>query len=73
VDPQPLTVRGIIRRNAIQDMALAASLDADVAGPKAVERRVLDLLWNNFRFVPRVFGAEWYLRLRDYLYSQPAK
>ncbi len=68
---QPLTVRGIIRRNAIQDMALAASMDPGVAGPDALERRVLDLLWNNFRFTPHVFGAEWYLRLRDYLYNQP--
>jgi hypothetical protein len=72
VEPQPTTVRGIIRRKAIQDMALAASLDAGVAGPAAVERRVLDLQWNNFRFVPRLFGAEWYLRVRDYLYNQAA-
>jgi hypothetical protein len=69
--PQPLTLRGIIRRNAIQDVALAASMDPAIAGPDVVERRVIDLLWNNFRFVPHVFGAEWYLRLRDFLYSQP--
>jgi hypothetical protein len=70
VDSHPLTVRGIIRRNAVQDMALAGSMDSSLAGPDALERRVLDLLWNNFRFVPRVFGAEWYLRLRDYLYAR---
>jgi hypothetical protein len=68
--PQPLTVRGIIRRNAIQDMALAASLDPTIAGPDVVERRVIDLLWNNLSFVPHVFGAEWYLRVRDFLYNQ---
>jgi hypothetical protein len=70
--PRPLTLRGIIRRNAIQDMALAASMDQAIVGPGALERRVIDLLWNNFRSVPRVFGAEWYLRLRDFLYNQPA-
>jgi len=69
--PQPLTLRGIIRRNALQDMALAASLDPAVAGPGALERRTIDLLWNNLSFVPHVFGAEWYLRLRDFLYNQP--
>jgi len=67
---QPLTVRGIIRRNAIQDMALAASMDPAIAGPDVLERRVIDLLWNNFLFVPHLFGAEWYLRVRDYLYNQ---
>jgi hypothetical protein len=71
VGAQPLTLRGIIRRNAVQDMALAASMDPAIAGPAVVERRVIDLLWNNFRFVPHVFGAEWYLRLRDFLYNQP--
>jgi hypothetical protein len=70
VGAQPVTLRGIIRRNAIQDMALAASMDPTLAGPDIMERRVIDLLWNNFRFVPHVFGAEWYLRLRDYLYNQ---
>ena len=31
--PPPATVRAIIRRNAVQDMALASRLDAAVAGP----------------------------------------
>jgi hypothetical protein len=69
-DAQPLTVRGIIRRNAIQDMALAASIDPAIGGPDALQRRAIDLLWNNFRVLPRLFGAEWYLRLRDFLYNQ---
>jgi hypothetical protein len=68
--PQPLTLRGIIRRNAIQDMALAGSMDPAITGPNALERRVIDILWNNFQSVPHVFGAEWYLRLRDFLYNQ---
>jgi hypothetical protein len=66
----PLTLRGLLRRNAIQDMALAQSLSVDVAGPQALERRALDLFWTNFQFFPRVFGAEWYLRIRDFLYRE---
>ena len=69
--PQPLTVRGIIRRNAIQDMALATSIDASVSRSGSDRAGgVLDLLANNVGFVPHVFGSEWYLRLRDYLYNQ---
>ena len=64
---RPLTVRGIIRRNAVQDMALAGTMDMRAAGPEALARRALDLVWNNLQLVPRVSGAEWYLRLRDYL------
>jgi hypothetical protein len=63
-------LRGIIRRNAIQDMALAASIDPAIAGPEAVEHRVIDILSSNSRFFPRIFGAEWYLRFRDFLYRQ---
>jgi hypothetical protein len=65
---KPATVRGIIRRNAIQDMALAAALDAQVAGPDALRRQWEDFVWSGARFLPRVAGAEWYLRVRDALY-----
>ena len=68
-DAQPATVRGIIRRNAIQDVALAASLDRALAGPDVLRGRLFDQLWNNLRVTPRVYGAEWYLRLRDYLFT----
>jgi hypothetical protein len=71
-DPHPLTVRGIIRRNAIQDLALAASLDREVGGKDAIDRRVIGLLGSNYWFPPRLFGPEWFLRLRDFLYAQPA-
>jgi hypothetical protein len=58
---QPLTVREVIRRNAIQDMALAGS-------PQALE--------NLRKGLPsrKMLGAEWYLRIRDLVYSeaQPA-
>lgn len=68
-DP-PLTVRAMIQRSTAQDMALAAALPKEVAGPAALERRVFDLLRGNLEFTPRVFGAEWYLRIRDFLYAQ---
>ena len=51
-------------------MAFAAALPPDTAGAATLERRVFDLLRNNLTFAPRVFGAEWYLRLRDFLYAQ---
>jgi hypothetical protein len=50
------TVRAIIRRNAIQDMALAKPLDL----------RALRKLWE----APHPDGAEWYLRIRDWIYKQ---
>ena len=50
------TVRAVIRRNAIQDMALAAKLDRDA----------LKKLWQ----APHPDGAEWYLRIRDWIYRQ---
>ncbi|MGO9258684.1 MAG: hypothetical protein ACLQU1_20540 [Bryobacteraceae bacterium] len=66
----PVNVRGMIRRGTVQDMALAAALPKEVAGPAAIERREFDLLRANLAFTPRVFGAEWYLRIRDFLYAQ---
>ena len=67
---KPATVRGMIERSTAQDMALAGALAKEIAGPEAIESRALDLLSNNVRFTPRVFGAEWYLRIRDFLYRQ---
>jgi len=68
MDAHPLTVRGIILRNAVQDMALAGALDSAIAGKQAMERRTMELLETNLAVFPRVYGAEWYLRLRDVLY-----
>jgi hypothetical protein len=62
-DPQPLTVRGMLRRNAVQDMMLAAS-------PETLVSRVLDLFRLNHSVMPRLWGAEWYLRIRDGLYAR---
>jgi hypothetical protein len=54
---KPLTVRDIIRRNAIQDMALAGS-------PQALEQLRQGLSSR------KTLGAEWYLRIRDLVYSE---
>jgi hypothetical protein len=62
--PKPGTVRDIIRRNAIEDMMLAASLDKKQTGPGAMKR-----VWKSIPVAP---GAEWYLRIRDYLYRRAA-
>jgi hypothetical protein len=67
---QPKTVREILERNAIQDMALAGSLPPQTAGPPVLINRALDLMHKNSSFTPRLFGAEWYLRLRDFLYNR---
>jgi hypothetical protein len=58
--PQLLRVRDVIQRNAAEDMLLARSLDA---GPFPA--------LNLFSWWPFVYpgpGAEWYLKVRDFLY-----
>jgi hypothetical protein len=66
--PAPETVRAIIRRNAVEDGALAGSLDAAIAGPEALRQRCK--LLNPSNAAPRATGAEWYLRLRDWIFNQ---
>src|SRR5262245_12525347 len=56
--PPPTTVRGFLRRNAVQDLSLAAV-------PAVVQRRAFDLLRANSLFRTRPLGAEWWLRIRD--------
>jgi hypothetical protein len=55
---KPATVRGIIRRDAVQDMMLARSL-----GSKT-DARAMKRFWKSLPAVP---GAEGYLRIRDYI------
>ena len=50
-------MRDIIRRNAIQDMALSGS-------PQALEK-----FWKGLPS-RKTLGAEWYLRIRDLVYSE---
>jgi len=70
--PPPETVRAIIRRNAVQDVALASRLDAAAAGPEALRQR-----WEALKSgrgdsaIPG--GAERYLRLRDWIYNEAQK
>jgi hypothetical protein len=71
--PPPETVRAIIRRNAVQDMALASRLDAAVAGPEALRRRAEALKQSGDIAIPSTTGAEWYLRLRDWIYGEAQK
>jgi hypothetical protein len=54
------TLRGILRRDGIQDLALAG--DPGVWAP-----RVVDLFRANVALRPPAWGAEWWLRLRDAL------
>lgn len=69
----PETVRAIIRRNAVQDVALASRLDTAVAGPEALRQRWEAVLWSGARLLPHAVGAEWYLRLRDWIYAEAQK
>jgi hypothetical protein len=61
----PKTLREVILRNAMQDMALARTLRPWGTGPESIVRGAMSL-W----LFPRVFGAEWYLRMRDFIYSK---
>jgi hypothetical protein len=68
---EPLTVRAIIRRNALQDMALAGSLDPKLTGPEVLRSLWKQLeSWNENPLAPRINGAEWYLKIRDYIYAR---
>jgi hypothetical protein len=66
-DDHPVTVRGIIRRNAVQDMALARLLDRNKAGPDKMKER-----WSTLTGL-RPLGAERYLRIRDFVYKESAQ
>jgi len=70
-EAKPSTVRGIIRRNAIQDMAIAATLERGQTGPEAIGNRRDE--WKARAGPPQSLGAEWYLRIRDSLYAAVQK
>jgi hypothetical protein len=71
----PLTIRKLIRRNALQDMTVARTLERSL-GREAVASALLELAgqragmetWCRSPLFPQSAGAEWYLRVRDYLY-----
>jgi hypothetical protein len=75
---EPLTIRSMIRRNALQDAAWARTLDAksrpDLLPGILKALGASDLkAWCQAPAAPGgAFGAEWYLRVRDLLYrAQP--
>jgi hypothetical protein len=70
-EAHPLTVRGMIRRNAIQDMSIAATLDRGQAGPDTLRKRRDESQAK--AGPPDSLGAEWYLRIRDSLYTEVQK
>lgn len=70
-EAKPSTVRGIIQRNAIQDMAIAATLDRSQTGPEPIRKRRDE--WKAKAGPPESLGAEWYLRIRDSLYAEAQK
>ncbi len=74
-EPGMETVEGIIRRNALQDQALARALE-NSAGRAALVSGMLASFgatdveaWCRDPKSPPETGAEWYLRVRDYLYK----
>jgi hypothetical protein len=67
--PGPLnSVRAAIARNALQDVALAKRLEARL-GRRAIVESIRSLLPEH---QGQASGAEWYLRVRDYLYREAA-
>jgi hypothetical protein len=61
-----LRIRDFIQRNAAEDMLVARSLELrkDVPGPRFAELNLLS--WS--RLAHPGLGAEWYLKVRDFLY-----
>jgi len=58
------TIRDILRRNAVQDIALFQAMDR-----AALVARALDLWRVNSVFSTRPWGAEWWLKLRDWIFA----
>ena len=70
-----LTVRRLIHRNAVQDMALARSLEAphkDDLRTELLERAGGhdQAAWCHSPLAPTEQATEWYLRVRDWLYRK---
>ena len=59
------TLRDILRRNAVQDLALGTQLDRS-----AMAAAALDLWRVNNAFRPRPWGSEWWLKLRDWIFAR---
>jgi hypothetical protein len=64
-EANPRTLRGVIRRNAAQDMALAHLLDRARVGPQAMAAR-----WKELQGPAHGLGPERYLRIRDWVMAE---
>jgi hypothetical protein len=79
VSAKQLTVRDTIRRNAMQDVALARNLQLSWGREKLAERLVeaaggSDVgAWCEQPPAPSPLGPEWYLRVRDFLYREASR
>jgi hypothetical protein len=70
-----LSIRRLIRRNARQDQALAGWLEPKLGRSNLIAGLLQPLspdteleAWCRSPALPKELGAEWYLRVRDYLY-----
>jgi len=77
--PGPMTLRGVIRRNALQDMALALDLERQ-SGRAAMVAGILEKMdvaqratWCDEGRAPEGLGPEWYYRIRDLLYRKASE
>ena len=70
-----LSVRRLIHRNAVADLALARALDASSQGDLRAEMLQRAgagdrAAWCKSPLAPGAWGAEWFLRIRDLMYSK---
>jgi hypothetical protein len=67
-----LNVRQLIRRNALQDSALAKSIETKYGRPALVKEifEVTGKNWCRSPLTPEQLGPEWYLKVRDLLYQK---
>ncbi len=71
---QPLTLRALVRRNALQDRSLARALERTMGRQRVIEGMLGSIglkdreQWCRVPTSPPELGSEWYLRVRDFLY-----
>ncbi|MBI3680881.1 MAG: hypothetical protein HY235_10850 [Acidobacteria bacterium] len=74
--PAGLTIRHLLRRNALQDLALARALQVTWGREKLIAALVQaaggsdPAAWCNEKTQPSTAGSEWYLKVRDFLYRE---
>ncbi len=71
--PVPRGIREAIRRNALQDAALARMLESKAGGREALLAKLAERAGSPLCGAarpPADLGPEWYLRIRDYLFRE---